>query len=182
MRCRRGPPTQLSITRCTAHHMVQVSFLDTWGISRVSNPSLNISDQIPQTAVVILRSHKSVLSQTHSLGFGLCVCDLTDENCIGGVWNIPLFLHVWWSDCQQRTVHTERQRRDAGGVPVELTQTLLIERIPDVHKAIRTPWTHTHTQSCLSGYPSQRQNLFILPISMSLVRQHNINWHTNPFK
>lgn len=70
------------------------------------------------------------------LGFGLCVCDLADVDGVCGVGDVPLLLHVGGCDGQQGSVAAEGQRGDAGGVAVELTQALLIERVPDVHKAV----------------------------------------------
>lgn len=86
------------------------------------------------------------------LGLGLGVSDLADVDGIGRVRDVALLLHVRGGDGQQRAVAAEGQRGDAGRVTVELTQTLLIERVPDVHEPVRATCrdeskslTHTRT-------------------------------------
>lgn len=70
------------------------------------------------------------------LGLGLGVCDLADEDGVGRVRDVSHLLHVGGGNGQQRAIAAEGQRGDAGRVTVKLTQTLLIERVPDVHKSI----------------------------------------------
>lgn len=85
--------------------------------------------------------------RSDSLGFGLGVGDLADVDGVGGVRDVSLLLHVRGGDGQQRSVDAERQRRDAGRVTVELTQTLLVERIPNVHEAVGAACAQTQTQN-----------------------------------
>ena len=72
----------------------------------------------------------------NSLGLRLCVCDLTDEDGVLRVADVSLLLHVRGGDGQRGAVVTEGQGGDRRGVAVKLTQTLLVERVPDVHKAV----------------------------------------------
>lgn len=109
------------------------------------------------------------VKRSDSLGFGLGVCDLADVDGVGGVRDVSLLLHVRGGDGQQGSVHTERQRRDAGRVTVELTQTLLVERIPNVHEAVGTACAQTQTESLSESQNSSlfevfspQQNEFIL--------------------
>lgn len=75
-----------------------------------------------------------------SLGFGLGVCDLADEYGVLRVTDVALLLHVRGGDGEHGSIVVEGQRGDAGRVPVELAQALLVERVPDVDKAIRATW------------------------------------------
>lgn len=75
-----------------------------------------------------------------SLGFCLSVCDLADEDGVLRVADISFLVHVGGGDGEHGAVVIERQRRDAGWVTVELTQPLLVERVPDVHEAVRATW------------------------------------------
>lgn len=54
--------------------------------------------------------------------------------------DVTLLVHVGGGDCKHGAVVVEGQRRDAGRVPVELTQALLVEGVPDVHEAVRATW------------------------------------------
>lgn len=49
-------------------------------------------------------------------------------------------VHVGGGDGQRGAVVAEGQRGDAGGITMELAQPLLVEGIPDVHKAIGAAW------------------------------------------
>lgn len=71
-----------------------------------------------------------------SLGFGLSICDLADEYGVLRVTDVALLLHVGGGDCKHGSVIVEGQRGDAGGISVELAQAFLVERIPDVDKAV----------------------------------------------
>lgn len=72
-----------------------------------------------------------------SLGLGLCVCDLSDKDGVLRVVDVAFLVHVGGGDGQQGAVVVEGQGCDAGRVTVELTQTLLIEGVPDVYEAVR---------------------------------------------
>lgn len=75
-----------------------------------------------------------------SLGFGLGICDLADEDGVLRVVDVALLLHVRGGDGEHGPVVVEGQRGDAGGVSVELAQALLVEGVPDVDKAVRATW------------------------------------------
>lgn len=75
-----------------------------------------------------------------SLGFGLGICDLANEYGVLRVTDVALLLHVRGGDRKHGSIIVEGQRGDAGGISMELTQALLVERIPDVDKAIWTTW------------------------------------------
>lgn len=75
-----------------------------------------------------------------SLGLGLGICDLADEDGVLRVVDVSLLVHVGGGNCKHGAVVIEGQRGDAGRVPVELTQALLVERVPDVHKAVWATW------------------------------------------
>lgn len=59
-------------------------------------------------------------------------------NEYGVLWvtDVALLLHVRGGDSQHGPVVIEGQGGDAGWVSMELTQPLLVERIPDVDKAV----------------------------------------------
>lgn len=90
-----------------------------------------------QTALAI---HKTTGGEEDSLGLGLSICDLADEDGVLWVADVSLLVHVGGGDGEHGAVVIEGQRGDAGGVAVELTQALLVERVPDVHKAVRATW------------------------------------------
>lgn len=71
-----------------------------------------------------------------SLGFGLSICDLTNEYGVLRVTDVALLLHIRGGDCQHGSIIIEGQRGDAGWVSMELAQTFLVEGIPDVDKPI----------------------------------------------
>lgn len=71
-----------------------------------------------------------------SLGLGLSICDLADEDGVLWMADVSLLVHVGGGDCEHGAIIIEGQRGDAGRVPVELTQALLVEGVPDVHKAV----------------------------------------------
>ena len=75
-----------------------------------------------------------------SLGLRLSVCDLADEDGILRVADVTLFLHVGGGDGEHGAVVIEGKGGDTGRVPVELAQALLVERVPDVHEAVRATW------------------------------------------
>lgn len=56
-------------------------------------------------------------------------------------------VHVGGGDGQRGAVVAEGQRGDAGGVTVELAQPLLVEGVPDVHKAVRA--------ACQAGFQKE---------------------------
>lgn len=70
------------------------------------------------------------------LGLCLSICDLANEDGVLRMANVPFLVHVGGGDGKHCAVVTESQRCDAGRIPVELTQTLLVKWIPDIHKAI----------------------------------------------
>lgn len=74
--------------------------------------------------------------ESHSLGLGFSVCDLADEDGILWVADVSLLVHVGRGNGEHGAIVVEGQRGDAGWVPVKLTQALLVEGIPDVHKAV----------------------------------------------
>lgn len=80
---------------------------------------------------------EGVAPASHSLGFGLGVCDLADEDGVLRVTDVPLLVHVGGSDGEHGAVVVEGQRGDAGRVAVELAQALLVEGVPDVDEAVR---------------------------------------------
>jgi len=65
---------------------------------------------------------------------------LADEDGVLRVVDVSPLVHVGGGDGEHGAVVVEGQRGDAGRVPVELTQALLVERVPDVHKAVRATW------------------------------------------
>lgn len=71
-----------------------------------------------------------------SLGLGLGICDLANEDGVLWVADVSLLVHIGGGDCEHGAVVIEGQGGDAGRVPVELTQALLVERVPDVDKAV----------------------------------------------
>lgn len=71
-----------------------------------------------------------------SLGFCLSICDLAYEDGVLWVADVSLLVHVGGGNCEHGAIIIEGKRGDAGGIPMELTQALLVERIPDVHKAV----------------------------------------------
>lgn len=71
-----------------------------------------------------------------SLGFGLGICDLANEYGVLRVTDVALLLHVGGGDGEHGPVVVEGQRGDARWISVELTQAFLVERIPDVDKAV----------------------------------------------
>lgn len=72
-----------------------------------------------------------------SLGLGLGISDLADEDGVLWVADVALLLHIGGGNGEHGAVVIEGKRGDAGRVPVELTQPLLVEGVPDVHKAVR---------------------------------------------
>lgn len=74
--------------------------------------------------------------EVDSLGLGLGICDLADEDGVLRVVDVPFLMHVRGGDGEHGAVVIEGEGGDAGRVPVELTQALLVERVPDVHKAV----------------------------------------------
>lgn len=72
-----------------------------------------------------------------SLGLCLGIGDLSDVDAVLGVLDVVHLVHVGGGDGQRGAVAAEGQRGDAGGVTVELAQTLLVEGVPDVHEAVR---------------------------------------------
>lgn len=78
---------------------------------------------------------------THdSLGFGLGICDLTNEDGVLRVADVALLLHVRGGDGKHGSVIIEGEWGDAGRVSMELTQAFLVEGIPDVDKAVWATW------------------------------------------
>lgn len=77
---------------------------------------------------------------SHSLGLRLGICDLADEDGVLRVTDVPLLVHVGGSDGEHGAVVVEGQRGDASRVAVELTQSLLVEGVPDVDEAVRAAW------------------------------------------
>lgn len=74
----------------------------------------------------------------YSLGFCFCVCHLANVDTIFGVLDVIHFVHIGRSYGEGGAVVAEGQGRYAGGVAMELTQPLFIERIPNIHKPIGT--------------------------------------------
>lgn len=75
-----------------------------------------------------------------SLGLGLGVGDLADVDGVFRVADVAHLVHVGSGDGDQAAVAVEGQRRDAGRIAVELAQALLVERVPNVNKAVRAAW------------------------------------------
>lgn len=74
--------------------------------------------------------------ESHSLGLGFSVRDLADEDGVLWVADVSLLVHVGGGNGEHGAIVVEGQRGDAGRVPVKLTQALLVEGVPDVHKAV----------------------------------------------
>lgn len=91
-----------------------------------------MSSQVSQT--------KDTEGKEDSLGFSLSICDLAYEDGILWVADVSLLMHVGGGNCEHGAIIIEGKRGDAGGVPVELTQALLVEWIPDVYKAVWATW------------------------------------------
>lgn len=75
-----------------------------------------------------------------SLGLGLSICDLADEDGIFWVADVSLLVHVGGGNGKHGAIIIEGKWGNAGRVPVELTQALFVEWVPDVHKAIWATW------------------------------------------
>lgn len=81
-------------------------------------------------------------SQLRRNSLGLCfrICHLPNIDTVFRVFYFTFFIHVWWCYCNSRAVVTEGKWCNTGWVTVELTQSFLIERIPDIHKSIRATY------------------------------------------
>lgn len=74
----------------------------------------------------------------NSLGFCFGICHLANVDPIFGVLDVIHFVHIGRGYGEGGAVVAEGQGRYAGGVAMELTQPLFIERIPNIHKSIGT--------------------------------------------
>lgn len=79
-----------------------------------------------------------ILSSTWWLGFGFCICHLANEDTIFRMLRVIHFIHIWWCYCKCSPVIAEGKWCDAGGVPMELAQSLFVKWIPNIYKSIRT--------------------------------------------
>lgn len=126
----------------TSHLSIfQLSDIEKWTRRDTDQHMLQLGGRAPCKAAAhrfseILRTQ----GKADSLGFSLGVCDLADEDGVLRVADVTLLVHVGGGDGEQAAVVVEGQRGDAGRVPVELTQALLVERVPDVHEAVRATW------------------------------------------
>lgn len=94
--------------------------------------------QEQQTATLSSTLHNG--QKEDSLGLCLSIRDLADEDGILWMADVSFLKHVGGSNCKHGTIIVEGQWCNTGRVPVKLTQALLVEWVPDVHKAIRATW------------------------------------------
>lgn len=71
-----------------------------------------------------------------SLWLGLSISDLADKDGILWVVDVSFLVHIGGSDGKHCAIIIKGKGGNAGRVSMELTQTLLVERVPDVHKTI----------------------------------------------
>lgn len=73
-------------------------------------------------------------------GLGLCffVYHLANEDTIFRMPSVIHLIHIWWCYCKRSSVITEGKGSDAGGVPMELAQALLVKWVPNIDESIRT--------------------------------------------
>lgn len=90
----------------------------------------------PHRAAKRLFNPRGNEGEQDSLWFCFSICDLANKDGVLWVAYVSLFLHVGRGDCEHCAIVAESQRGNAGRVAVELTEALLVERVPDVHEAI----------------------------------------------